>query len=111
MQVMRALRDGGTSIVFITHKLREVRAVADRITVIRRGKVVGEALPTSTSAELASMMVGRPVLLTVDKTVAAPGEPVLQVESLRVVDESGQVVVDDVRSEEHTSELQSLRHL
>ena len=52
MQVMRALRDGGTSIVFITHKLREVRAVADRITVIRRGKVVGEALPTSTSAEL-----------------------------------------------------------
>ena len=96
MQVMRALRDGGTSIVFITHKLREVRAVADRITVIRRGKVVGEALPTTSSAELASMMVGRPVLLTVDKGVSAPGEPVLQVESLRVVDETGAVVVDDV---------------
>ena len=96
MQVMRALRDGGTSIVFITHKLREVRAVADRITVIRRGKVVGQASPTSTPAELASMMVGRPVLLTVDKGAAVPGEPVLQVDSLRVVDDSGQVVVEDV---------------
>ncbi|MHB8185949.1 MAG: ABC transporter ATP-binding protein [Dermatophilaceae bacterium] len=96
MEVMRALRDGGTSIVFITHKLREVRAVADRITVIRRGKVVGEALPTSTSAELASMMVGRPVQLTIDKAPATPGEPVLEVDSLRVVDEMGQVIVDDV---------------
>ncbi len=96
MQVMRALRDGGTSIVFITHKLREVRAVADRITVIRRGKVVGEASPTSSAAELASMMVGRPVQLTVDKALAAPGEPVLEVESLHVVNETGQVVVDDV---------------
>ena len=105
MQVMRALRDGGTSIVFITHKLREVRAVADRITVIRRGAVVGEALPTSSSAELASMMVGRPVLLTVNKGVAAPGEPVLQVESLRVVDETGQVVVDDVSFSVRSGEI------
>jgi general nucleoside transport system ATP-binding protein len=96
MQVMRALRDGGTSIVFITHKLREVRAVADRITVIRRGKVVGEASPSSSSAELASMMVGRPVQLTVDKAPAAPGEPVLDVESLHVVNDTGQVLVDDV---------------
>jgi simple sugar transport system ATP-binding protein len=105
MQVMRALRDGGTSIVFITHKLREVRAVADRITVIRRGAVVGEALPSASSAELASMMVGRPVLLTVDKGVSAPGEPVLQVESLRVVDETGQVVVDDVSFSVRSGEI------
>src|SRR5450830_1997253 len=91
--IMRQLKESGTSIVFITHKLREVRAVADRITVIRRGTVVGEALPSASSAELASMMVGRPVLLTVDKGIAAPGEPILQVESLRVVDETGQVVV------------------
>jgi len=90
------LRDGGTSIVFITHKLREVRAVADRITVIRRGAVVGEASPTSSAAELASMMVGRPVQLTVDKAPATPGDPVLDVESLRVVNETGQVLVDDV---------------
>ena len=67
MEIMRSLKEGGTSIVFITHKLREVRAVADRITVIRRGKVVGEASPTSTSAELASLMVGRPVKLEIEK--------------------------------------------
>jgi simple sugar transport system ATP-binding protein len=108
MQVMRALRDGGTSIVFITHKLREVRAVADRITVIRRGKVVGEARPTSSSAELASMMVGRPVQMTVDKAVAAPGEPALQVDSLRVVDETGQVVVDDVSFSVRAGEIYAL---
>src|ERR1700759_141856 len=74
MDVMRSLKAGGTSIVFITHKLREVRAVADRITVIRRGKGVGEAMPTSSSAELASLMVGRPVKLEIDKEPATPGE-------------------------------------
>jgi simple sugar transport system ATP-binding protein len=94
--IMRQLKAAGTSIVFITHKLREVRAVADRITVIRRGKVVGEASPSSSSAELASMMVGRPVQLTVDKAPAAPGEPVLDVESVHVVNDTGQVLVDDV---------------
>jgi ABC-type uncharacterized transport system ATPase subunit len=96
MQVMRGLRDAGTSIVFITHKLREVQAVADRITVIRRGKVVGEATPRSTAAELASMMVGRPVQLTIDKEPAAPGAPVLEVDHARVVDAGGQLLVDDV---------------
>src|SRR5688572_7961222 len=73
--IMRELKEAGTSIVFITHKLREVRAIADRITVIRRGKVVGEASPTSTETELASLMVGRSVSLTVDKTPAEPGDP------------------------------------
>jgi simple sugar transport system ATP-binding protein len=67
MSIMKQLRDEGTAIVFITHKLREVRAVADRITVIRLGKVVGEAEPTASNTELASMMVGRPVELTVHK--------------------------------------------
>src|SRR4029079_16075687 len=84
MEIMRSLKEGGTSIVFITHKLREVRAVADRITVIRRGKVVGEASPTSTSAELASMMVGRPVKLEIEKEVREPGAEVLEVNDLRV---------------------------
>ena len=65
--IMRQLRDAGTAIVFITHKLREVREVADRITVIRLGKVVGEAEPTATNVELASLMVGRAVELTVDE--------------------------------------------
>ena len=70
--VMRRLRDAGTSIVFITHKLKEVHALADRITVIRRGQVVGEATPQMTDAELASMMVGRSVRLTIDKEPATP---------------------------------------
>ena len=62
--VMRSLREAGTSIVFISHKLHEVRAIADTITVIRRGKVVGTAAPDATSSELAALMVGRPVQLT-----------------------------------------------
>jgi simple sugar transport system ATP-binding protein len=108
MEIMRSLRDAGTSIVFITHKLREVRAVADRITVIRRGKVVGQASPTSTSAELASMMVGRPVQLTVDKEPARPGKETLEVEGLRVVDDRGQVLVDDVSLTVRAGEIYAL---
>ena len=108
MDVMRSLKEGGTSIVFITHKLREVRAVADRITVIRRGKVVGEASPTSTSAELASMMVGRPVQLEIDKDAAKPGADVISVEDLRVVDETGQVTVDGVSFAVRAGEIYAL---
>jgi general nucleoside transport system ATP-binding protein len=108
MDVMRALRDGGTSIVFITHKLREVREVADRITVIRRGKVIGEATPSSSSAELASMMVGRPVQLTVDKAPAEPKGAMLEVEGLRVVDEQGQVMVDDVTFQVRAGEIYAI---
>jgi len=96
MGIMRQLREAGTSIVFITHKLRDVRAVADRITVIRLGKVVGEALPTATNGELASLMVGRSVELVVDKAPAAPGEDALVVEDVTVTDAAGIVLVDDV---------------
>ena len=70
---MRELRAAGKSIVFITHKLREVKAVADRITVIRRGKVVGDADPAADETELASLMVGRDVQLVVDKDAARAG--------------------------------------
>ncbi len=108
MEVMRSLKDGGTSIVFITHKLREVRAVADRITVIRRGKVVGEASPTSTSAELASMMVGRPVKLEIEKDAREPGAEILEVANLRVVDPTGQVTVDDVSFSVRAGEIYAL---
>ncbi|HET8601745.1 MAG TPA: ABC transporter ATP-binding protein [Segeticoccus sp.] len=108
MEVMRSLRDAGTSIVFISHKLREVRAVADKITVIRRGKVVGETTPSSSAQELASLMVGRPVKLTVDKEPAEPREPVLQVEDLRVVDAAGQVLVDDVSLEVRGGEIYAI---
>ena len=108
MEIMRSLKEGGTSIVFITHKLREVRAVADRITVIRRGKVVGEASPTSTSAELASMMVGRPVSLEIEKEPREPGEEILAVNDLRVVDHAGQVTVDGVTFSVRAGEIYAL---
>jgi len=80
---LRNLREAGKSIVFISHKLDEVMEIADRITVLRRGKVVGETTPAQTSkAELAEMMVGRPVLFRLDKPHAEVGEPVLRVEGL-----------------------------
>ncbi|MFI2104054.1 ABC transporter ATP-binding protein [Isoptericola sp. NPDC019693] len=96
MGIMRQLRDEGAAIVFITHKLREVRAVADRITVVRHGKVVGEASPGATDAELASLMVGRAVELTVRKEEARTTGNELAVTDLRVTGPDGQVLVDDV---------------
>ncbi|UIJ36329.1 ABC transporter ATP-binding protein [Allobranchiibius sp. GilTou73] len=96
MEVMRSLKAQGTSLVFISHKLREVREVADTITVIRRGKVVGTAQPTATAAELAAMMVGRTVQLRVEKEPAKPRDVILDVDKLRVVDAAGQVLVDDI---------------
>ncbi|WAC65235.1 ABC transporter ATP-binding protein [Agrococcus sp. SL85] len=96
MAVMQQLRGEGRAIVFITHKLREVRAIADRITVIRLGKVVGTASPTSSSTELASLMVGRPVELTVQKDLPVLTDNQLEVTALTVLDAVGQKVVNDV---------------
>ena len=96
MGIMRQLKEAGKAIVFITHKLREVREVADRITVIRLGKVVGEAEPTATNQELAALMVGRPVELTVRKKPAQLGEDGLVIDKLRVIDVLGHVHVDDI---------------
>ncbi|HEX5730333.1 ABC transporter ATP-binding protein [Microbacterium sp.] len=96
MEIMRQLKASGASIVFITHKLREVREVADRITVVRLGKVVGEASPTASNAELASMMVGRAVELTVHKEPARINDQALVVQNLSVVDPLGHIVVSDV---------------
>ncbi len=87
LAIMRELADSGKAIVFITHKLREVKAVADRITVIRRGKVVGTAEPTASATELASLMVGRAVDLTVDKQEQEPGEVRLSVRGLTLVED------------------------
>ena len=93
--VMRSLVEGGTSIVFITHKLNEVLEVADRITVLRRGRVVGTATPAETTREqLATMMVGREVDLVVDKTAAKPAEPVLELKGLVVLDDRGHAAVN-----------------
>ena len=96
MEIMRALKAQGTSIIFITHKLREVKAVGDRISVIRRGKVVGTAPPSTSEAELAEMMVGREVSLRVEKTKASAGDPVMEVDHVTVIDPRGHQVVKDV---------------
>ena len=96
MEIMRQLAKSGTSIVFITHKLREVREVADRITVIRLGRVVGTAKPTDSTSELASMMVGRDVGLTVSKSASELGGEVLKVQGVSVLDDRMQRAVNDV---------------
>ncbi|MEU7711171.1 ABC transporter ATP-binding protein [Micromonospora chalcea] len=105
LAVMRSLKAAGKSIVFITHKLGEVKAIADRITVIRRGKTVGTAEPSASRDELAALMVGRSVRLTVDKKPATPGRPVLEVAGL-VVDDDRQVrAVDGVDLTVHAGEV------
>ncbi len=105
MDIMLQLKEAGTSIVFITHKLREVRAVADRITVIRRGKVVGEASPTSTEKELASLMVGRPVNLGVDKEEPQLGSSGLVLRNVSLIHESGQTLLDDINLDVKAGEI------
>src|SRR5688500_9249190 len=93
--VLRRLAAEGKSIIFISHKLYEVLEIADRITVIRRGEVVGSRIPSQTNEEdLAALMVGREVLLAVDRGTAHPAEPVLTVENLRVKSDRGH---EDVR--------------
>ena len=105
MVIMKQLKAAGTSIVFITHKLREVREVADRITVIRLGKVVGQADPNATNVEMASLMVGRAVELTVQKDPAKPGKAALEVRDLSVIDSQDQIVVNSVSFDVHAGEI------
>ncbi len=96
-EIMRSLTKQGKSIIFITHKLREVLDVADTITVIRLGKVVGATVPEEADQKkLASMMVGREVELTLEKTDPQVGEDVLRVEDLVVADDHKNVRVDGV---------------
>ncbi len=95
--IMRNLVKQGKSIVFITHKLREVFAVADTISVMRAGQMVGTVKPAKATSELlAEMMVGRKVILQIDKADAHPGEEILRVENLRVMDDRKHMTVDGV---------------
>jgi len=105
-EVMRSLVKQGKSIIFITHKLREILEVADTISVIRRGQVVGTTIPAEANrATLASMMVGREVVLQVDKSPAKPGEKVLEVKNLVVMDERGHEAVDGVSFDVRAGEI------
>ena len=105
MAIMKALRERGTAIVFITHKLREVKEVADKITVLRLGKVVGEASPTESANELASMMVGRAVDLEVEKSPAKLGDANFVVSGLSALGHGGTKVLDDVSFEIRQGEI------
>jgi simple sugar transport system ATP-binding protein len=93
---MRKLRDQGTAIIFITHKLREVQEAADKISIIRRGKVVAMASPEATQEELASLMVGRPVSLEIEKAPPSFGPVILDVENLTIRDHTGRALVSDI---------------
>jgi simple sugar transport system ATP-binding protein len=105
LAVMRALKESGKSIVFITHKLKEVQAIADRITVIRRGRTVGTTPPDTSEEELAAMMVGRSVILRVDKAPAHPGPVLLEISGLVVDDDRGHRAVDGVDLTVHAGEV------
>src|SRR3990170_3308260 len=105
-KIMRALTEQGKSIIFITHKLREVLRAADRITVIRLGKVVGSTTPKkATESKLASMMVGRDVLLRVDKNTAKAGRAILEVNDLKVTDDRKHLTVEGVSFDVHAGEI------
>lgn len=105
-EILESLRQEGVSIIFISHKLREVLKLADRVTVIRRGRVVGErATENASQAELAEMMVGRQVSLTVHKEKAHPGQPILEIRDLEVLDDRLQVAVDGVNLEVREGEV------
>jgi general nucleoside transport system ATP-binding protein len=104
-QIMRQLRDSGRSIVFISHKLREVQAIADNITVLRRGKVVAERPPATSDAELAALMVGRAVQLRVSKQTARPAGVMLDVRDLSVPDEHGGLAVDSISFDVRAGEI------
>jgi simple sugar transport system ATP-binding protein len=105
-EIVRALVAAGKGVIFITHKLKEALTIADRINVLRRGKVVGEATPRTTDEnKIAEMMVGRAVQLVVDKTTAAPGDTVLALRNVSVVEPDGRTVVDSVSFEVRAGEI------
>jgi simple sugar transport system ATP-binding protein len=105
-RIMRHLTERGVSIIFITHKLKEVLAIADRITVMRRGRVIDTTTPSETSEQgLAAMMVGREVMLRVEKGPAKPGPVVLDVQNLQVKDEQGLLAVKGVSFQVRQGEI------
>ena len=105
-EIVKTLVKAGRGVIFITHKLKEALTIADRINVLRRGKVAGSADPkTATEAEIAELMVGRAVQLVVDKSLAQPGDAVLRVAGLSVVDPDGRTIVDSVSFDVRAGEI------
>ena len=106
LEVLRNLAKRGVGILFITHKLREVMAVADRIAVLRGGKLMGTTTPKESSeSKLAQMMVGREVVLRVEKSQAKPKQVLLSIKNLRVSDDRKLESVKDLSLEVHAGEI------
>lgn len=105
LNMMRTLKSKGTSIIFITHKLREVKEVADEITIIRLGKVVGTAKPSATQEELANLMVGRPVDLTPNIEKSQVGQTILKISNLNVLDQRGRAIVKNISLDIKSGEI------
>jgi general nucleoside transport system ATP-binding protein len=104
--VLRGLREQGKTIIFITHKLREVLAISDSISVLRRGRNAGELVTSQTTQEeIARLMVGREVLLRVEKAPAKPGAPLLRVDNLTVSSDRGLPAVRGISFEVHAGEI------
>ena len=105
-KVVHSLVEQGKSVIFISHKLKEVLEISDRITVLRNGKVVGTTTPNeATEASLANMMVGRDVILTVEKKPAKPGEVILDVDDLHVVDDRRLMAVNGISFQVRAGEI------
>ncbi|MBN2047901.1 MAG: ABC transporter ATP-binding protein [Anaerolineaceae bacterium] len=105
-KVVEELRRRGVSIIFISHKLKEVLHISDRITVMRRGRVVGSTTPQeSDERDLASMMVGREVILTVEKAAAEPKQKVLEVSNLAVKGDQGNLAVKNINFDIRAGEI------
>ena len=108
-EIIRSLESQGKSIIFISHKLNEVLEIANRVTTLRRGKLVDTVRAEGATEEsLARMMVGREVLLRVDKSPSRPGEPLLRVENVTAIDDRGLEVVHDVSLEVRGGEILGL---
>jgi len=105
LNIMRTLKNKGTSIIFITHKLREVQEVADKITIIRLGKVVNTVASNTSQEELASMMVGRQVDLAPNKTEVKPGKIILDINKLSVSNSLGRKIIDSLSLQVRAGEI------
>ncbi|NBO79587.1 MAG: ATP-binding cassette domain-containing protein, partial [Actinobacteria bacterium] len=109
LKTMKSFAEKSVGVIFITHKLREVLAVADRVVVLRNGKVVGTTEPKNTDQEgLATMMVGRSVVLDVQKPIAKPKDVVLKVSNLNVTDDRKLLAVKDLSLEVRSGDLRKI---
>ncbi|MCR5733258.1 MAG: ABC transporter ATP-binding protein [Lachnospiraceae bacterium] len=109
LEIIRGLRDGGKTIIIITHKLEEIKAIADRCAILNRGKLIDvKDVETTTTAEMARLMVGREVSFTVDKEPAKPGDVVLEVKDLTVANDTGYEAVKQVSFSIRSGEIFAL---